>query len=81
MSLEICKNQLICLIDDGSTFVWSIEKIDNFQFGQSCIERRIDYFEDDWGFQWKLLEEMSIDINIKCPGYLPFRTGQGVVIM
>ena len=24
---------------------------------------------------------MSTDINIKCPGYLPFRTIQGVVLM
>ena len=81
MSLAVCKNELICLINDGSTSVWSIEEIDNFQFGHPCIERRTDYFEDDWGFRWKLLEEMSMDINMKCPGYLPLRTVQGVVLM
>ena len=66
MSLAICKNQLICLINDGSTSVWSIEEIDNFQLGHPCVEQRVDYFKDDWGFRWKLLEEMSTDINIKC---------------
>jgi hypothetical protein len=34
MSLELYNNQLICLINDGSTFVWSIEEVENFQFGQ-----------------------------------------------
>ena len=64
MSLEICKNQLICLIDDGSTSVWSIKEIDNFPFCHPCVEQRIDYFEDDWGFRWKLLEEMKNTIHL-----------------
>ena len=81
MSLAVCKNQLICLVNDGSTSVWSIEEIDNFQFGHSCIEQRTDSFEDDWGFIWKLLEEIFTNINSKCPSYLPFRTVQGVVLM
>jgi hypothetical protein len=39
MSLALYKNQLICLINDGSTFVWSIEEVENFQFGQPCLEQ------------------------------------------
>jgi hypothetical protein len=35
MSLALYNNQLICLINDGSTFVWSIEEVENFQFGQA----------------------------------------------
>ena len=65
-------NQLICLVNDGSISVWSIEELDHFQFVQPCVQRRIDYFEDDWGFRWKLLEEISTCINRKCLGYLPF---------
>ena len=74
-------NKLICLINNGSTFVWSIEELDHFQFGQPCVERRIDYFEYDWGFRWKLLEEISTDINSKCPSYLLFRAVHGLFLM
>jgi hypothetical protein len=34
MSLELYNNQLICLINAGSTSIWSIEELDNFQFGK-----------------------------------------------
>jgi hypothetical protein len=81
MSLALYNNQLICLINDGSTSVWAIEEVENFQFGQACSEPRLDYFEDDWGFKWTLLEEISTDINKKCPGYLPFRALHGTILM
>jgi hypothetical protein len=81
MSLSLYNNQLICIINDGSTSVWCIEEVDNFQFGQPCIEQSLDYFEDDWGFKWSLLKHLSTDINQKCPGYLPFRTVGGIVLM
>lgn len=81
MSLAIYMNQLICLVNDGSTSVWSIEELDHFQFGQSSFERRIDYFEDDSGFRWKLLEEISTDINSKFPRYLVFRIVHGLILM
>jgi len=81
MSLALYNNQLICLINDGSTSVWAIEEVENFQFGQACSEPRLDYFEDDWGFKWTLLEEISADINKKCPGYLPFRALHGTILM
>jgi hypothetical protein len=81
MSLALYNNQLICLINDGSTSVWSIEEVDNFIFGEPSIERSLECFEDDWGFKWNLLQHLSTDINIKCPGYLPFRTVDEIVLM
>ena len=42
MSLAICKNQLICLINDGSTFVWSIEEIDNFQLVTRVLNEELN---------------------------------------
>ena len=71
MSLALYNNQLVCLINDGSSSVWSIEEIENFDFFTPCLEGRLDYFEDDWGFKWNLFPDISIDINIKIHGYLP----------
>ena len=79
--IGIIQNQLICLINDGSTSVWSIEEVDNFIFGQPTIEWSLECFEDDWGFKWNLLQHLSTYINIKCPRYLPFRTVDGIVLM
>ena len=45
------------------------------------MERRLDYFEDDWGLKWNLLRDISADINIKCHGYLPLRLVHGIVLM
>ena len=81
MSLALYNNQFICLINDGSTSVWALEEIENFQFSTHCLERRLDYFEDDWGFKWTLLHDISIDINIKCHGYLPLRSLHQLVLM
>jgi len=33
MSLGLYKNQLVCVVNNGHTFVWSLEEIENFQFG------------------------------------------------
>lgn len=81
MSLEIYTNQCICLVNVDSITLWSVKELKKFQFGQPCVNRRNDYFEDDCGFIWKLLEEISRDINSKCPGYLPFQIVHGVVVM
>ena len=38
MSLALYNNQLVCLVNDGSTSVWSIEEIENFDFSTPCLE-------------------------------------------
>ena len=81
MSLALYNNQLVCLVNDGSTSVWSIEEIENFDFSTPCFEQWLDYFEDDWGLKWNLLPDISADINIKCHGYLPLRSVHGIVLM
>ena len=81
MPLALYNNQLICLINDGSTSVWAIEETYNFQFSTRSLEWWLDYFKDDWGFKWTLLHDISVDINIKCHGYLPLRSLHQLVLM
>ena len=81
MPLALYNNQLNFLINDGSTSVWALEEIENFQFFPRCLEQQLDYFEDDWGFKWILLHDISADINIKCHGYLPLRSLHQLVLM
>jgi hypothetical protein len=81
MSLALYNNQLVCLVNDGSTSVWSIEEIEIFYFSTPCFERRLDHFEDDWGLKWNLLPNISANINIKCHSYLLLRSVHGIVLM
>ena len=41
MSLAIYMNHLICLVNDGSTSIWSIEELDHFQFGQPLLNEEL----------------------------------------
>lgn len=82
MSLGLYKNQLVCVINNGSTYVWSLEKVENFEFGRLLKEQSLEYLEDDRGDSWSLLQFVSLDINTKFSGYIPLHiVGEKVLML
>jgi len=66
MTLGLYKNQLVCVVNNGLVSFWSLEEIENFEFGGGLKERSIEYFEDDWWYRWSLLKQIFVDIHKKC---------------
>jgi len=81
VSLGLYRNQLVCFVNNGHTFIWSLEEIDNFEFGTHLKHKSLEYFEDDWRYIWSLLESVSMDINSKCASYLLLRIIEEKVLM
>ena len=72
MTLAIYKEQLVFIINRGPITVWSIEEVQDFDFGELHMQWSYHCFEDEWGFKWTCLQTISANINATCAGYLPF---------
>ena len=81
MCLSIHCNQLICLVNDGFTSIWSIYEIRDLKRGQHRLQQIESHFEDGRGLNWTLLQYMMRDINIYCSFYLPFRAVGSSILM
>ena len=73
MCLNVHQNQLLFLVNDGRTTIWSITEMIDLRIGASAVEEVHGFWIFGRYLRWTLLEVMTLHINTRCPRYHPFR--------
>ena len=72
MCLTIHQNQLICLVNNGRTTIWSITEMIDLRLDASAVQEGHGFWIFGRYFIWTLLENMTFHINTHCWRYLSF---------
>ena len=81
MCLTVHQNQLLCLVNDGRTTIWSITEMIDMRISASAVEEVHGFWIFGRDLRWTLLEVMTFHINTRCPRYLPFRAVGSFILM
>ena len=79
--LTIHQNQLICLVNDGRTTIWSITEMTNLRLNASIVQEVHGFWIFGRDLRWTLLEDMTFHINTHCRKYLLFRAMGRFIVM
>ena len=73
MCLTIHQNQLIFLVNDGRTTIWSTSEMKDLRHDACPVQEVHVFYIFGVYLRWSLLKNMTTHINTHCPRYLTFR--------